>query len=121
MFFNFLKIPIKIQQSKGEKMKDLGVNIDKGKFANHIASKFDWFGENINDVFTDLKKCEEGEKYRRIDHILSDIRVEGKRIILLVQKGDYFIKDLKIYLPSMNMILMSKLENFFIIEEVDHF
>lgn len=110
-------------------MKSIGINVDKGKFADYMASSAPWFGETLPEVFEDIEcgnnknsdGCEGFDSYRRIDHILSDIYTEGNKIIINVQQGDEFIDGLSRYVPIMNLAIRKKLENFFIIKEINYF
>jgi hypothetical protein len=72
-------------------------------------------------VFPELAKEDEPLEYRRIDHILSDITVKGKRIVMNIQKGDKFSNGIKVVIPTMNSTLMKKEKNmYFDIEYVDY-
>jgi hypothetical protein len=102
-------------------MKKYGIDIDKNKFCDFLASKFDWFGVTIDQAFPELSKEGEPMSFRRIDHLLSDIDVDGRRIILNVQEGDPFIESAKVFLPTMNSFVMKKTEHFFVLNTVSYF
>jgi hypothetical protein len=102
-------------------MKKYGINIDKEKFCNYLASAFPWFGDTIDDVYPEMKKEDEPLKYRRIDHILSDIDIDGNKIVLNIQDGDKFSDGIKVALPTMNTALMRKEDKrYFVINNVDY-
>lgn len=103
-------------------MKKLGIDVDKKKFCDYLASRYRWFGETLDDVFVELKKEAEPMNYRRIDHLMSDIGIDGRKIILNIQDGDPFLEGAHTVLPSMNIaIRMKDDEKYFILNKVDYF
>jgi len=92
--------------------------IDIEKFNDYIASKFQWFGVTISDFFPD--KFNEHVDYRRIDHLMSDIRIDGNKIALMHQDDDSFIENLKAYIPTMNSVIRLKTDYYFVSEPTNY-
>ena len=102
-------------------MKNMGIDIDKKKFSDYLVSTLKWFGDTIDDVYPEMKKEGEPLNYRRIDHLLSDMNINGNKIEINIQKGDRFIDGVKTILPTMNSALMKK-ENskYFVLCYIDY-
>ncbi len=117
------KIPVQIQQIKKEAtLKKYGIDIDKGKFCDYLSSNFPWFGDTWDDTFPETSKEDEPMTFRRIDHMMTDIDIEGKRIILNIQRGDPFLESAKSVISTMNSTLLKKHRgHYFVLNEKDYF
>jgi len=90
-------------------------------FATYIASKYDWFAVDTDAFFPSDNGKKMDSVYRRIDHLLSDLYVDGDKIMLRIQKGDSFLEGLNSFIVTLNGVIRKKYDCYFVVEEVDHF
>ena len=106
---------------KEDLLKNIGVDIDKGKFCDYLAKSYKWFSVTLDEFFPELAKDDEPLDYRRIDHLMSDIHLDGRKIVLNIQKDDPFIDGAHTVITSMNIALRMKDDNkFFVLNEIDY-
>jgi hypothetical protein len=98
----------------------LPVNMNWKAFRDFVSNHNKWFSETLDDFYPKMKKEDSPMNMRRIDHLMSDMDIEGERITLNIQDGDPFLGEHKVYVPTLNRLIRMKYDCFFKVAEVDY-
>ncbi len=101
-------------------MDKLPVDMNWKMFMNFVVSKYKWFGITIDDYFSNLKQEDISMTTRRIDHLMSDMKIEDDKITLNIQKEDPFLDGIEMYVTTLNSTIRMKYDCFFVLNKVDY-